>query len=43
MSVRGEARRGERGQHEVGVVPDFHGMAGDLPVGQAAGQADVRP
>ena len=44
LDVRqGEARRGERGQHEVGVVPDFHGMAGDLPVGQAAGQADVRP
>ena len=36
-------RRGERGRHEVGVVPDSYGMAGDLPVGQVAGQADARP
>ena len=44
LDVRqGEVRRGERGQHEVGVVTDSHGMAGDLPVGQVAGQADVRP
>ena len=34
---------GECGQHEVGVMPDSHGTAGDLAVGQVAGQADVRP
>ena len=28
---------------KIGVVPDADRMAGDLPVGQVAGQADVRP
>ena len=41
--IQREAQRGERGQHEIGVVPDADRMAGDLPVGQVAGQADVRP
>ena len=44
LDVRqGGAQRGERGQHEAGVMPDSHGMAGDLAVGEVAGQADVRP
>ena len=41
--IQREAQRGERGQHEIGVVPDADRMAGDLPAGQVAGQADVRP
>ena len=41
--IQREAQRGERGRHEIGVVPDADRMAGDLPVGQVAGQADVRP
>ncbi|MDL5499536.1 transposase [Bifidobacterium longum] len=32
--IQREAQRGERGQHEIGVVPDADRMAGDLPVGQ---------
>ena len=31
--IQREAQRGERGQHEIGVVPDADRMAGDLPVG----------
>lgn len=30
--IQREAQRGERGQHEIGVVPDADRMAGDLPV-----------
>lgn len=41
--IQREAQRGERGRHEIGVVPDADRMAGDLPVGQVAGQANVRP
>ena len=41
--IQREAQRGERGRHEIGVVPDADRMAGDLPAGQVAGQADVRP
>lgn len=40
--IQREAQRGERGRHEIGVVPDADRMAGDLPAGQVAGQADVR-
>lgn len=37
--IQREAQRGERGRHEIGVVPDADRMAGDLPAGQVAGQA----
>ena len=44
LDVRqGEARRGERGQHEIRVAPRPDGVARDLAVRELAGQAYARP
>lgn len=42
-AVQGEAQRGERGQHEIRVVPRPDGVARDPAVREVAGQAYARP
>lgn len=41
--IQREAQRGERGQHEIRVVPRPDGVARDPAVREAAGQAYPRP
>lgn len=43
ISSSGKRSAANAAGHSVGVVPDADRMPGDLPVGQVAGQADVRP